>query len=435
MKKLCRRILMLTAMLVLVAGMNAFAAQRQYSGMRLSFPYGGAAWSQQFYLSSSWTTISINVSLTSNASASYVNNHLTYVFQNVSTNEYFNLSGKSTNYKSYTMTATVPRGTYCLGVYYSGAYTLTGYISIYGTGGIKIPDSIEVEVNQAVTVTVVEENTQNSIYIKDASTSDSSVAMVTKINNNVTPPTVTVTGFKKGNCTITVTASDGSSDGMSVKVVKEGAAPTLQYTDLDLSGGEVVYNEVLNDDDYDVSWKTSKKAVATVNKYGKITAKGHGSCTVSAVLKRNGVEVYELPCSVSVTRSYPSFQAKITSVKPAKKKLVVQVKNYSGVKMIVYSSGAKLYKITDDGDSYCIRNMKLKSGKSVTVKNNKSVKITYVIKGSKISEDKEDLVVRLKFKVDGKVYYMRAFGNKNYYSTYILKKNIATNNWKSSYTE
>ncbi len=439
MKKLCRRIVMLTAMLVLVYGVSAFADTRQYSAKTLSLPnsYGGsswtgAGWSNQFTLSTS-TNINVGISMMDKyATANYYNSNLYYVFQNVLTGVQYTLSGKDYSSYYYTMETDVPAGTYAFGVYYSGTYSQRLYFNIFGSSGIKVPDKLEVVVGKSTVVSVFEENTSYAGIVNKCHTTNDNVAMVTNINNNVTPPQLTVQGMGLGTCTITVYGSDGSTDVMTVNVVSKSARPTLLYTSLTLNGGESVYNEVLNLTGT-VTWSTNKSSVATVTKKGKIKAKGYGKCTITATVKQNG-QTYQLDCGVTVTRSDPMFYAYISSVKPGKKKLYIKMNNRSGVDMTVYSSGAWLYENKGDGELYRSRKLKLSSGKTVTIQNKKTKRLKFTIKGETATTTLANSVVRIKFKVDGNVYYAMVYPNQ-LLGIYILKQNYVngTDKWLSSY--
>ncbi len=421
---------MLTAMLVLVCGVTAFAETRQYSAKTLTFPNSyGAGWSNQFTLSTS-TNISVGISMSKSATAYYYNSHLTYVFQNVRTGVQYTLSGKDSYSYNYTMETDVPAGTYSLGVYYSGTYKLSLYFNIYGSGGIKIPDTLEVVVGKTTVVSVFEENTKYSGFVNKCHTTNDNVAMVTYINNQVNPQQLTIKGMGLGTCTITVYGSDGSTDAMTVNVVSKSAKPTLLYSSLTLNGGESVYNEVLNTTGT-VTWSTSKSSVATVKKSGKIKAKGYGKCTITATVNQSG-QTYQLACSVVVSRSDPYFYANITSVRSSKKKLYIKIYNRSGVDMTVYSSGAALFENKGDGVLSKTSNLKLNSGKSYTIKNKKTKKLKYIIKDNSSTPTTAYSVVRIKFKVDGYTYYAMVYPDK-LLGVYILKKNYGTENWLSTY--
>ncbi len=435
MKKLCRRIFILTAMLMLVTGVNAFAATRQYSAKTIYFPNQyGAGWSNQFTLST-WSNISVSISMnsTSGASSYYLNEHLTYVFQNVYTKQQYTLTGKNIYAYNYTMEVDVPAGTYSLGVYYSGVYNFNLYFSIYGSGGVKIPDTFELAVGESQDIYVYEENTQYGGYIKQCSSSNDNVVMITNINNNVSPSKFTIQGMGTGVSVITVYGSDGSYDQMTVNVVAAGAKPTLLYTSLSLDGGDIVYNEVLStSSNITVKWSSTNKNVAVVKKNGKIKAKGSGRCTIYASVTLNSTgRTYKLSCAVTVARSDPYFKAYVSKVSGNKKKVIVKLTNMSGVNMQVYSSGAALFEDRADAD-YKIRKLKLKSGSTTTVKNNKTQKLTFIIKGDKVTNTGVAYAVRIKFKLDGRTYYSMVYANPER-TRYILKQDYASNNWLYSY--
>ncbi len=422
----------MTAMFIMVMSIHAFAETRQYSAKTVMFPNNyGAGWSNQFTLST-WTNISIGITLNnvSGVDVAYINNNLSFVFQNVYSGAKYELTGKNNSALQYTLTTAVPAGTYSFGAYYSGQSALNLYFSITGTGGVKVPDKIEVQIGTDCIVPVVEENSQTSAQIKSCVSSNEGIVAIANINNALQPPRVTLHGVQLGTCTVTVNGADGSSDTVLVNVVQNGVKPTLLYTNLTMSTGEVVYNEVFNAQNK-VKWSSSKKAVATVGQDGRIKAVSSGKATITAKTTVGGA-AYQMSCVVTVGRSDPEFIGKITSYNANSRKVTIKIKNTSGGPMIVYSAGARLYSVTSQSLN-AVRSMKMSNKKSVKIGNNKTQKITFTVNGTVFAGNKTNVAVRVKFKVDGRYYYALVYADQTL-GQYILKQNLGTNNWLSSYS-
>lgn len=434
MKRLWRRVLLLSVMFVLAMSVRSLAATTQYSAKTITFPnaYGGG-WSNQFTLSNK-SNITIGINMYNNYTKNFgnlaynINSKLSFVLENVYTGAKF--TPKIPNYYSVNYelkVQNVPAGTYSFGAYYTGSYAYNLYFRVVGSTGINVPDSFEILVGSTETIPVSQMNTSGSdMYITGTGSSNTSIAYVSSYNNSKSPSTITIYGNQKGSCTITVYGADGTSDSMKVKVVSKKTAPTLLYGSLSMTGGEKVYNEVLNTSSK-VTWSSSKKTVAKVNSKGKITAVGYGTATITAKTTKNGT-TYELACKVSVKRSAPLLYMKITSFKGSKKKVKISIKNKSGVDMTVLSSGAKLVDIDDEtGQLLNVKTLKLKGAKQYTIKNGKTKKLTFTM-SSKATGTKYDYYVRFRFKVDGKNYYGLVTSLEDT-GLYILKSNLSTGNW------
>ena len=449
MKKLCRRILLLSAMFVLLMTVHASADSRVYSARTVTYPNqnSNAGWSNQFTVSvKTNVAVAVKISGVRNVSANYtytlssgykasdadnINNHLMYLLENVKTHEKYYLTDIDYTALEYTVHMTVPAGTYSLGVYYTGsfksnyAHGFNLYFSVSGNSGIKIPDSIEIMAGTKEVVTVSQENvTGGFVPVKSYGSSDLSVADVVNINNDVTPPQITVEG-KTANKTavITVYGTDGSSDQMTVKVVPYVASPTLLYNDLTLSYGEIVYNEVLNTDAA-VKWSSANTNVVKVAGDGKMTAVGSGTTTVTAKTTVNGKE-YSLDCKIEVLSSDPEFIIKLTSINLEKGRVKVSITNESGVDMTVFSAGAMLLNFPDYTQ---IRVLKMKNNTKYKIPDGSTKKMTFIIQGKKPTGTKYDFGVKLKIKIDGRTYFTRCCADPNL-GEYILKANLATDNW------
>ena len=93
---------------------------------------------------------------------------------------------------------------------------------------------------------------------------------------------------------------------MAASAVKPQAAerkPSLSRKKLDMVTGKQDRIFVKNKKGYAVSWKSSKKAVATVSKTGKVKAKRSGAARITAVVKTDqGGKTYRLTCKVFVKK-------------------------------------------------------------------------------------------------------------------------------------
>ena len=433
MKKLWRRVLLLSVMFILAMSVHALA-DTTYSAKTVSMTNTNkAGWSSQFRISSQ-TNVSVGVNIYNNSSpnlgsvANDINQRLTYVLEEVNTHQQYYLTDitySSLNYEVH-MSA-VPAGTYSFGVYYSGSYWFNLYFRVTGAG-IDIPDSIEVAVGSWEKVAITQRNKSGG-YMRISSTASSNTVVADKpdFDSTVTPNIIWIHGKSKGSTTITVWGDDGTYDTMLVNVVAAKTKPTLLYSDLTMIGGETVVNEVVNSGDK-VTWSSNKESVATVNKKGKITAVGAGTAKIKATTTKNGT-TYNLYCTVTVSLTEPVMRINITSINPAKKTVRGKITNLSGVSMKVYSGNSKLL---DFPGFLNIRNLKLKNYKSYVIGSGKTKKLTFKIKGAKVTGTKFDFGVRFKFKLDGRVYYARCVVDP-LLGQYIPKAELGTENWRYAY--
>ena len=87
MKKMARRILLMTMFLIMAMSVHAMADYRLYSAKTITLPnkYGGG-WSNQFTLPVR-SNVLISVNITGNNQSTYINNGLQFVLQNVSSGQ------------------------------------------------------------------------------------------------------------------------------------------------------------------------------------------------------------------------------------------------------------------------------------------------------------------------------------------------------------
>lgn len=403
MKKMLRRVLLMTVLLALAISVHAMADYRLYSARTVKLPnqYGGG-WSNQFTLPVR-SNVSVQINISGNNQSYYINKGMTYVLQNVSTKQKVYLAIPTNNQYNlnYTLSAVMNAGTYSFGAYYTGNQSFTLRFSVYGAGGINIPDNLEVMKGTTETVSVKPTDGSNR-YIKISSVKSSNPGYATATyNNSATPPTITVKGIAIGDATITVTAQDGSYDTMHVKVTQFVPAPTLNYKSLTLSAGDKVYNAVENAVS-SITWSTSNPNVAKVSKKGRIRAVGYGKCTIRAKTVSNN-KTYDLACTVKVNRTTPDFRAWIVSYNAKKKLIKVKIKNLSKVPMVFYSKNATLL---DRNTEKAVRKLQFKQGSSITIPKGKLKTFYLKIKGKKLDpEDVSEYYMKLYFRQDKRYYY------------------------------
>ena len=142
-----------------------------------------------------------------------------------------------------------------------------------------------------------------------------------------------VTAKKRG--TTTITAKVGSKK-YTCKVTVE--TPALNKTSISLTVGKT-YQLKVNGTKRTVTWKHANKKIATVNKSGKVTAKGTGTTTITATV---GGKSYT--CKVTVKAAASSTQ----------KTAFNKIKNYILNNGSTNSSGNKFIKFSryNDGTTY-----------------------------------------------------------------------------------
>ena len=436
MKKMGRRILLMTVLLIMVMSVHALADYRLYSAKTITLPnsYGGG-WSNQFTLPVR-SNVLIQINITGNNQSTYINNGLQFVLQNVSSGQkvYLSIPTADRNKLNYTLGAVMNAGTYSFGVYYKGNQSFKLRFSVAGAGGINLPDSLEVMKGTTEKVNVKRaDGGTNYIKIKSVKSSQPGYATVT-YSNSTTPPSITVKGVAINGDTgsnppviITVTGQDGSTDTMRVKVTKFIPAPTLNTKSYTLSAGNKVYNAVENAVS-DVKWSSSNTKVAKVNQKGRIKAIGYGKCVIRAKTVSNH-KTYDLACTVKVTRTSPNFRAWMVKYYPKKKVIKIKVKNLSMVPMVFYSKNGS---ILDVDTEKRVRKARLRDGNTVTIPKKKTKSIYIKHKGAKLNPaDLTKYIAKLYFKQDKRYYYAWIYRQADL-GVYAWKK--AMNNRYTSYS-
>ena len=125
--------------------------------------------------------------------------------------------------------------------------------------------------------------------------SDPSVATVSSENGT----TITVTGKKDGNATITAKPND-SSESLIAKITVKGYTYSISKETLSLKAGSSEKLTATTDySDTSVTWSTSNEKVATVASDGTVTAVAEGTAKVTATFKDGTTKV----CTVTVSKS------------------------------------------------------------------------------------------------------------------------------------
>ena len=439
MKKLWRRVLLLTALLVAAMTIYASAQTTQYVASKFEFTKKTTMSSKSFYVGTR-TNFTVHIKLYNNYSVLTpqilytINSGTDLVLQNVSTGQTLYLTDKDYYSQEYDVHITADPGTYQFQVRNRQNYWFVLDYRVVGSGGgIDVDDKLELTVGESKTLKITDMY-GNPIVVsrtEEANFSpDPGAAVVSNINTQVYPNEVTFRGRFVGTTYIDVYGYDGSSDQVMVTVTDSQKTPTLLYSKLNLSVDEMVYNDVLNTYS-EITWSSSDRSVATVDGNGKIVATGAGSAKITALVVDTG---QRLTCSVKVSGQEISFMAYIRSFKPGSRQVKIKIVNYCDDDMVIYNSGAQLQLIPDSGGSSAqftkLRSLKMQNASKITVPEGRSKSITFTIKGSKVTGlTKNEVAVRVKFKLDGVTYYARCFAGK-YYGQYCLS---GSNNWMYSY--
>ena len=213
------------------------------------------------------------------------------------------------------------------------------------TPGIVLSDpDIELVVGSSQKLTYTVENYTGNISVTWSS-SDKSVVTIDKNG--------TIKGVKAGTAIITATYSiDGVeyTKTSNVTIVKKATVPTvtLSKTKLELNVGssqKLTYTVKNNTSSISITWSSSNKSVATVDKNGNVKGVKAGTATITATYTYNGTK-YKKTCSVTVkqsssTETPPTVTLSKTSLElnvGSSQKLTYTVKNNSSNVSITWSS-------------------------------------------------------------------------------------------------
>lgn len=435
MKKLLKRVLLLSAMLVMVMSIHALAATTYDQKVNFQFGRGinTTSWSDTPFILPANTTISVSITLdntNSGVPVGTITRNMTYYLKQADGNTTVNLSGINYNSATYTLSGTVvTKGKYAFIAEYNPSqiatipffklsYTLTG------DDGTNLPSELYVAQGTQLTIPV-----SDTYPVTNCSSSNNNICTVTA-DNTALPSTITVYGsyHYQGSATVYVTVN-GVTKSAIVYVGSTANAPKLYYDNLDLSVGDTSRNHVVNAVST-VTWSSSNTSVATVDANGVIKAVAVGECNIFATTTYNGTK-YKLACKVSVGKVTPEFSARVSKVKRAKRKVYLWVKNYSDEPMTIYRSGGRLLDIKTYAT---VRKLRLQDYSTYKLDPGKQKRFVFYIKGSKIPYGtKYDFALRFKFKLGGRTYIARAYAD-SYLSEYILKSNLSKDTWLHAYS-
>ena len=182
----------------------------------------------------------------------------------------------------------------------------------YGKGELSgLVKSITLNKTQ-VTLTRTSKKPNPTVKLKAKVSPDNAVCktVVWKSSNpkvaKVDPKTGKVTALKAGKATITCRATDGSKVKATCKVVvknKPVKSILLNKKSASLKAGKTLQLKIKKITPSDafsqkVKWKSSNKKVATVDKYGKVTAVKAGTCDIICTAA-DGSKVYVI-CTITV---------------------------------------------------------------------------------------------------------------------------------------
>ena len=198
----------------------------------------------------------------------------------------------------------------------------------------------------------------------------------------------------KGNCTLTATLANGKR--VTCNVTATDITIRLKETFKEMKVGSSFTQVLLNKGKGKVKWSTSNKKVATVSSKGVVKAKGPGKCKIKA--KYNKITYV---CEIEVYRELPDYDAYIDDYNTRSKWFVVPVTNNGELPLTIYSSGAKA--IDCDYTSWD-RKLKLKKGKSLTVKPGRTVNVYFKVVGRSAHPDYEDYTINYYVSYNGAKY-------------------------------
>lgn len=194
-----------------------------------------------------------------------------------------------------------------------------------------------------------------------------------------------ITGKKEGTATITVTTSDGSYTATVKVTVKDQPVTSIGVSGnktMTVGGTQTLKLTIKpsNASNKGVTWKSSNTAVATVDKNGKVTAKGTGTVTITATAKdgsgKSGsititVKAKEVVYAITLTAEKDELNARVGY----KVSVTRDKKSYTGYNGIIFSNGKAIVgnriQTGDDYTSIKTATIVLEDGTEV-----KNVKVT-----------------------------------------------------------
>ena len=229
------------------------------------------------------------------------------------------------------------------------------------------PDSMTLKVGDSRLITV------NNLSGRTVTWSSSN-ANVASVNGGM------VFARMVGSCTITARLSDGTTLACKVNVYQPQKKASLNKKSLDMNVGQTAVLIVNNLSGRSVTWSSSNANVASVNA-GRVTARGVGSCTITARLSDGTT----LTCRVNVSRKAQPKPQKKASLNKASLDLKVGdsftlIVNNRGNRSVTWSSSSANIasvnggKVTAKGAGSCTITARLSDGTTLTCKVNVSRK-------------------------------------------------------------
>ena len=232
-----------------------------------------------------------------------------------------------------------------------------------------------------------------------------------------------IEGYKQGNAVISGGLYNGRSFQINVQV-KNPKKPKLQYNKYTMYSGESFQNTVFGKNSK-VSWTSSNKKIANVNKKGKVVAKKPGKCTITAKIGK-----VKLKCAVTVKRQDPNFFAELYEYNTRNNYFTVRFKNNAKIPLII-KSGIKVENV-----DYKTFDRKVRLKKTVTIKPGKYAYVKFYVRGRHTWPDYSDYTLFYKFQFDGGTYEGHVWDEdssykegKKWYTTYWTSYEDELNEW------
>lgn len=419
-RKLVNRILLLTAVFVLLTAGSVFA-QTWSRSARFSSTLN------QAWLPLKVTQNNTTLTITSTVNANGSSHSMTYKLYRIPTSTGIvydagvNLT-RSWNGGIFTdkMQITVPAGSYSFCAWDNSAKygSATIRYSITTDSGLQAPYKVVLTQGGYKDVTLTNSDGSN-VYLYSATPTYGNVRCTLITRDTVR---ITAQGGYGSTDIVNVKSNDGQTAAIQVQIGGSSYKSVyLEYETVTLEAGETLNNYLTSS--YGkvtsgVTWKSYDRDVATVRS-GRITGEGYGSTKIRAYY--NGKYYY---CKVYVTQETPEFAASIIKYYPSTRTFRVKIKNYSDTDMVCYGSKAQLLSANGDNASYgtgsILRNLRFKNGNKIVVRAGKTVKAYLRIKGSGVASGLYRYEIQLNFKQD-KIWYRMAIEDKYFAAQYTFR--------------
>lgn len=290
-------------------------------------------------------------------------------------------------------------GKYSVNIVFSGNYSGTKKLSYAITPKVSIPSVMAVGQRK----TLKPSGSKKSYKF---STSDKSIATVSSKG--------VITAKKTGSVTVKI-KSNGTTVSKKISVKKPKLS--LNKSSLSLAKGKTFLLEATTvPAKSKITWSSSKKSVASVDKNGKIKAVKTGTCNITARMRFNG-KTYKKVCKITVTN--PKLSAKKITLNSSKSKTL----SLSGTKSKAkWSSTNPSVATVKNG---VVTGVKAGTATIKAVVNSKTLICKITVKSTYASTDIADLGARfgvLPISTNGNVYVYNLSQlstiNKEWYDVY-----------------